>query len=84
MPRTALIDRPRRENEAKDFYKSVLDELNSKRGRERKTNQQFADELGVSGGTWSRWNNGHIDSAEFGHVLDALLRAGFTLEVVKR
>ena len=81
LPRTALTEKQRREYAKADFYKAVLGELNAQRGIQRKTNQKFAEEIGISGGTWSRWNNGHIDSAEFGLVIDALLRAGIKLEV---
>ena len=81
VPKVALTERQRREYAKADFYKSVLDELNAQRGVQRKTNQKFAEDIGISGGTWSRWNNGHIASAEFGLVIDALLRAGIKLEV---
>lgn len=82
MPRVALTEDQRRKNAIQDIYKSILDELNAKRGRERKTNQDFANELEISYGTWHRWNNGHLGQAAFGSVLDATMRAGIRLEVV--
>lgn len=82
MPRVALTDEQRRRNAAQDIYKSILGELNAKRGRERKTNQDFAEEMGISSRTWSRWNHGYLSQAEFGSVLDVALRAGIRLEVV--
>lgn len=81
MPRVALTEDQRRKNAIQDIYKSILDELNAKRGRERKTNQDFASELGISSTTWYRWNNGYLSQAEFGSVLDVALRAGIRLEV---
>ena len=82
MPKVALNAEQRRRNAAGAVYKTLLDRLNEKRGRERKTNREFAMELGVSERTWRRWNNGDIGKAEFGSVLDAALRAGIRLEVV--
>lgn len=79
----ALTDRQKREYAKADFYKAVLGELNAKRGIQRKTNQKFAEDLGISSGTWSRWNNGHIETAEIGLLLDALLRVGIKLEVTQ-
>lgn len=84
MPRVALTDEQRRQNAAKVVYQSLLDELNAKRGRERKTNQDFAVELGISDRTWRRWNNGGLCKAEFGAVLDAAMRAGFGLAVTSK
>lgn len=82
MPKVALNAEQRRRNAAGTVYKDLLDRLNEKRGRDRKTNQEFAAELGVSERTWRRWNNGGISKAEFGVILDAALRAGIRLEVV--
>lgn len=82
MPKVALNAEQRRRNAAGAVYKDLLDKLNEKRGRERKTNREFAAELGVSERTWHRWNNGGIGKAEFGVILDAALRAGIKLEVV--
>lgn len=82
MPRVALTDEQRRKNAAKALYHEILGELNAKRGRERKTNQDFAEELGISARTWNRWNNGGMGKSEFGAVLDAAMRAGVRLTVV--
>lgn len=84
MPRVALTKDQRRRNAIQGICKSILDELNAKRGRERKTNQDFAGELGISPTTWYRWNNGYLSQAEFGSVLDVALRAGIRLEVVTK
>lgn len=81
MPRVALTEDQRRRNAIQDIYRSILDELNAKRGRERKTNQDFASEMGISPRTWNRWNNGGLGKAEFSVVLDVALRAGIRLEV---
>lgn len=82
MPRVALTAEQKRKNAAKDVYKTILDELNAKRGRERKTNQDFAMEMGISARTWNRWNNGGLGKAEFSVILDVAMRAGIRLEVV--
>lgn len=82
MPRVSLTDAQRRELAAKDVYQAILDELNAKRGRERKTNQDFAEDLGISARTWNRWNNGGLGKAEFGVVLDVALQAGLKLAVI--
>ena len=82
MPRVALTEDQRRRNAIQDIYKSILDELNAKRGRERKTNQEFALELGISPRTWTRWNNGGIGKAEFSVVLMAAMKSGIRLEVI--
>lgn len=82
MPRVALTDDQRRKNAAKDVYRAILDELNALRGRKRMTNQDFAEELGISSRTWHRWNHGGLGKAEFGIVLDAAMRAGLNLTVI--
>lgn len=80
MARVALTAKQKQDYARKDFFKALLDGLNAKRGMERKSNREFAEELGVSAATWSRWNNGYIESAEIGMVVDALLRVGMKLE----
>ena len=83
MPKVALTDEQLRRNAAKDISRTILDELNAKRGRERKTNQDFAEELGISARTWRRWNDGGLSTAEFGVVLDVAMRAGMKLAIVQ-
>lgn len=81
MPRVALTETQRREFQKADFYKAVLEALNTKRSVMRSTNQDFAKKIGISAGTWSRWNNGHIEAAEVGALLNALLICGYKMEV---
>lgn len=81
MPRVALTDAQRRKNAAADVYKSILDQLNMKQGKERKTDIDFADSIGISRTTWYRWNHGMLGKAEFGTVLEAAFRAGITISV---
>lgn len=81
MPRVALTDAQRRKNAAADVYKSLLDQLNMKQGKERKTDIDFADYIGISRTTWYRWNHGMLEKAEFGTVLEAAMRAGITITV---
>lgn len=81
MPRVALNAEQRRKNAASDLYKEILDHLNMVQGKGRKTDIDFAAELGISRGTWYRWNHGMLGRAEFGVVLDAAMRAGLTITV---
>lgn len=84
MPRVALTDEQRIGNAVKDISRAILSELNAERGRARKTNQDFAEELGVSARTWKRWNDGGLDKTELGTVLKLVERAGMKLVVVQK
>lgn len=84
MPYTRpLTDEQRTAEAQKQLCKNILDRLNEKRGRERKTNEAFAEELGIGRTTWWRWNGGELPSCEFGNLLTVLSKAGMqlTLEV---
>ena len=82
MPRVALTDQQRRDNAKADISKAVLDELNAKRGRERKTKEEFSDLLGIAPSTWWKWNKTELACASWNDVLDAVLRAGLKIKVV--
>ena len=80
MPRTRpLTAAQREEREKAALCKEIIDRLNEKRGRERKNNTVFAQELGIAKATWYRWNNGELPACEFGNLLTALSRAGMKL-----
>lgn len=80
MPKVRPLTSAQREEESKKaLCKEIMDRLNEKRGRERKTNAAFAEELGITRATWYRWNNGELPSCEFGKLLTALHRSGLTL-----
>lgn len=77
-----LTQAQREEAERKRICQNILDRLNEKRGRERKTNDEFAEDLGIGRVTWWRWNGGGILNTDFEKLITALHRAGMTLEVV--
>lgn len=80
MPKVRPLTSAQREEESKNaLCKEILDRLNEKRGRERKTNTIFCEEIGVARATWYRWNNGELLSCEFGCLLTALHRSGLKL-----
>ena len=83
MPKTRPLTQEQREEEArKRLCQDILDRLNEKRGRERKSGKAFARELGISDYTWWRWNTGGISTGELGNVVTVLYRAGMKLELV--
>lgn len=82
MPKQkGLTEKQRVEYAIQDTCAAILGELNAKRGRERKTNQDFAEFLNISARTWNRWNKGGLENAEFGAVLKAAMKAGVKLVV---
>lgn len=84
MPRTKPLTAAQREmEEQRRICKEILDRLNEKRGRERKTAEVLAKELGISDYTWWRWNSGGISTGELGRVITVLYRAGFKLNLEK-
>lgn len=84
MARTRPLTQAQREEaERKRICQDIMDRLNERRGRDRKSNTEFAADIGVSKDTWYRWNRGELPTCEFGKLLVALYRAGLALELVK-
>lgn len=85
MPRTRpLTDEQRDAEIRKCLCTDIMDRLNEKRGRERKSNEAFAKELGIGRTTWFRWNAGELAVCEFGNLLTVLHRAGLRLSLEVR
>ena len=85
MPRVKPYTKEQKEEyENKQLYKEIIDHLNSRKGRDRKTDETFAKEIGVGEATWQRWKRGNLSKCEFENILNALNRCGMKLIMIEK
>lgn len=81
MPRVALTQEQKDRRAVADLYTQILKGLNAKQGVSRKTDEEFAAQLGITVRTWYLWNKGGFESAKSGTLLNAAVRAGLKISV---